>query len=215
MGAYLCIMSTKLSLRKYAALKGCSEGNVRAAIKAGKIKAGISRGANGKVDGIIVEIANKEWADNYGVHKIKNPEMLARLQGENKELEKKINEKRGKKLGQLTGQPIDDLIGNETDIENITFMEATRRQAVLKAELLKLELEEKDGRLVRIEKVKKSLYLFGNEVKNSIMDVPDRIVDEILACNTRQEASLILKTALNLALNQLANVDKRDFTKAI
>ena len=212
---YLCHMAT-ISIRKYAVLKGCTEGNVRLAIKYGKIIEGVARKPDGKVAGIIVEVADREWADNYNMDRIRNHAVMGNLKSgspvvefvkefESPVVEKKpaVKKEKGKPLGKAA-PPVDDQ-EPETDgtEDNTTIQEAKRKEAIYKAKLLEIELKEKQGSVVKVEQIRKSLFDAGAQIRASIMTVPDRDIDNIWGAETRNEAYQLLVGALNQSLEKL------------
>lgn len=81
-----------------------------------------------------------------------------------------------------------------------------------RAELARLEFEEKEKTLVRVADVRSQLFSFAAEVRVSLQAVPDVCVDEILSCTERQEAHQLMRKAINAALDKLTEVVERDFT---
>lgn len=89
--------------------------------------------------------------------------------------------------------------------DNATFIESKRREAFFKSELARLDLEEKNGTLVSKEQVYSDLFDFGNEVKNTILSIPDRIIDELITLSKdRNAAHNLLTYSLTDALTALS-----------
>ena len=65
----------------------------------------------------------------------------------------------------------------------ISYSEAIRKQAILKARLTELDVLEREGTLVNKADVNSQLFEFGQEYSNSLLTIPDRIVDTLLSFN--------------------------------
>jgi hypothetical protein len=191
-----------ISIREYARRKGCSDMNVRQAIKAGKIVQGVVTNEAGKPK-IVPEIADREWAANFAPEKIQNAKLAASL-----------------------GVPLPDstasVTGDDSDpdstalpdaTDNMTMAQAQRVEWVYKAKLRKIEYEKAAGSLVEMETVYRNLFAYGKEVGAAIMAIPDREIDLILAAPNRNAAHKHLYDALANALEKLAEIETRDFTK--
>ena len=93
------------------------------------------------------------------------------------------------------------------------YADAELREKVARAKLAELKLQEALGELVPLAEVKKNLFTFGAEIRNALQAIPDRIIDNLLAADTRSEAHTILTVAINKALLSLTDIDNRKFTK--
>ena len=81
------------------------------------------------------------------------------------------------------------------------------KSAQVKLAMDALKLKKQQGVLVEKEAVYKELFEFGRLFRDSILVIPDRIVDEIQAAKTRNEIHSILTDALNGALSSLADIN--------
>ncbi len=186
----------KVSLREYAKIRGCTEGAVRAAIRTGKIKNGVIKNDEGINKFIDTDIADVEWSKNYRED---------RKGSSNYELHSNLD-KAAKGKPKTEARPKQKTDTGEPDGEagDVTMSEAKRREAIAKAKILEIELAEKENSLISTETVRRAMYEFGEEVKSALLSVPDRATDDVLAAQTRNEAYLILKTAIMDALGKLA-----------
>ncbi len=200
-----------LSLRKYASLKGCSEGNVRAAIKSGKIKQGVVREGD-KVKGIDVDVADREWSSNYNTDRVRNQSVFESVVS-NKKVEPKKQEKTkiDKQNLKINSQQVSNASAENNEVKdqnNITsemsIADAKRAEAILKAKKLQIEIEEMQGRLIDADKVKKSLYEFGSQVRERLLMVPDLVVDRVMAARNRNEGHILLTVEITSALESLS-----------
>lgn len=195
-----------ISIRKYAILKGCTEGNVRAAIRTGKIKEGVKR-EDGKVKGIIIDVADQEWAENYNHDRIRNSSILSKLDLDSADVSVVV--KSSKEIKNIDIQKKEE--GSELVHENIqllddvTIFEAKRKEAIYKAQLLELSVLERKKELISANKVYKALFDFTSHASSAILSIPDRIIDDLIASKSRSDAYNLLSTALNDALKKLSN----------
>jgi hypothetical protein len=86
--------------------------------------------------------------------------------------------------------------------------EIKRLNAQVKLQLDAIELKKKRGELVDKRQVYTALFEAGQTIKNQVLGVPDRILDEMLAASSRNEAHTILYKALVQALEALADTNK-------
>lgn len=70
------------------------------------------------------------------------------------------------------------------------------------------DLKVKQGKYVEKEQVYKALFGAGQEVRQSLEAIPDRVIDEILAAKDRNTAHTLLTKAINAALERLAKLGK-------
>lgn len=197
-------MAHIISLRKYAELLGCTEGNVRDAIKKKKIVAGVII-QNGKNKGIDVEVANSEWGTNFNTERPRNMELLTNVTATQPA-------KAAKNPVSAQNTDTETALGEVTDLEiydDDTLQTASRKKTILEARKLKLQVAELEGRLVDKQAVYKSLFAAGIEVRNAISNVPSRVIDSILSAPTRIDAQRILTEELNSALQTVSDINKR------
>ena len=187
----------RISIREYARRVGVSDTAVRKCIKAEKIVRGVEYDANGKPY-IIPSIANAEWAKSY------DPSY------------ERVTQSGGRAtVYSAAPQPIEDAVAPpSTNQTTDTSLAAARRaQAVYKAKILELQMKEKQGSLVDKQFVYKTLFEAGQEVRSALQAIPDRVIDNILAARSRNDAHKILFDAISDALEQLSDIQKRDITK--
>jgi hypothetical protein len=85
-----------------------------------------------------------------------------------------------------------------------TLVNAKTRHETIKATLAELELAEKEGRLVDAGKVKAEAFRKGRLVRDSILNIPDRISGELAAITDAHQIHVILSRELRQALEELA-----------
>ncbi len=82
---------------------------------------------------------------------------------------------------------------------------AKRVKLVYEAKLKELEYKRMIGEYVKKSDVDKRLFEIGRNLKNALQSIPDRIVDNVVSSDTRNEAHLIMKKAINEALLNFTN----------
>jgi hypothetical protein len=92
----------------------------------------------------------------------------------------------------------------EMDVGKLEILESERRTKSANARIAEMNMLEKQGKLVDKQKQEKTLFQFGIQIRDKIMSIPQRIIDQIRAADTRNEAELILTVELNKALKELA-----------
>ena len=80
-----------------------------------------------------------------------------------------------------------------------------------KAKLAQLEYEEKSGKLVDKATVYSTLFSFGQEIRDKVLAIPDRVVDGMLAASSRSEAFNLLYSELVSTLTVLSEGQQKDF----
>lgn len=194
----------RISLREYGRRIGCSDTAIRKAIRAEKIVKGRVFDKDGK-PWIIPSIANAEWAKNYDPSYAREtqsggPPIVAASVVERDPVEEVEDSAPGKQIRQPA-------------VADTSLAAARRAAAVYKAKLLELEMKEKQGKLIDKDQVYKSLFAAGQEVRNALQAIPDRIIDNVLAATSRNEAHKIMFDALADALESLTEIQSRNFVK--
>lgn len=84
-----------------------------------------------------------------------------------------------------------------------SYGDAKRVREIIQAQLSALDLKERKAELVQKEEVYKQLYVFGQQLRVSILAIPDRVIDNILASKSRAAAHNILSEAIHESLEGL------------
>jgi hypothetical protein len=186
---------TLVSRRELGRRTNISESTIRDYIKYGKITMqSFSSGIHGKGD-LIYEIAVSE---------------LLKIRPDLKDF---LQEKEPLGTSHTSQKSKNNPNKEKADKEDVSYADAERREKIAKAQLAELDLEEKLGTLVNISDVKKALYVFGAEIRDAILAVPNRITDSIVACDDRNEAHLMLTKELNDAILALTYIENRKLSK--
>lgn len=176
-------MSELVSVKEFARRIGCSDVAVHKALKAGKIVKGYVNVAPNKWK-INPDVAAAEWGKHFNPNYERSPNIRQKI-GESKAPAVEVEEPK-------TGQ---------------SLAEIKRLNAQVKLQLDAIELKKKRGELVDKRAVYAALYEAGQTIKNQVLGVADRTIDEILAAPSRNDAHTILYKALVDALETLADTN--------
>lgn len=174
------------TISEYAKYRGVSRTAVYKAINSGKIIKGTYKHTDG-TPRIVKAVADAEWSSNY------NPAY------------DRVTQSGG------TPVPIRDKV-NTSEKGEATLAAAKKAKAVYDAKLAELEYKKKAGILVEKDQVYKSLFAFGQELRNNLLNIPDRIMPDIRAAVTDSEAHSLLYEAIAKELEKLAEMAKRPLT---
>ena len=114
----------------------------------------------------------------------------------------------GRKLLNIIDNPANDDPNKEPEV--LTYMEAKRRHEVVKVKIAEVALEEKRKTLVNAEHVKKKVYGYGVEIRQALEQVPAKVIDNVLAAETRHAGLLIIKEAIDKALQKIHDIQERN-----
>ena len=62
---------------------------------------------------------------------------------------------------------------------------------------------------VELRKVNDELFVAGKEIRDGVLGVVDRVIDDVMSCTTRGQAFLVLHNALSQELERISNLPKR------
>lgn len=179
-----------ISIREYARRRGCSEGLVRKSIRNGKIEeSAIARDASGAVKGVYQELADQQWSANYNPQRVRSPELQSKLTGVEPDPD------------------IEPTTYEQPATKTATMAKANQVEAVFKAKLRELEYRRKSGELISKEATYRALFALGQEIRSSLQAIPDRVIDEILAAPTRNDAHTVLTREIHDVLARLSAME--------
>ena len=89
------------------------------------------------------------------------------------------------------------------DVPKLSKSRAIRED--YEARLAKLEYEEKSGKLVDAEKVKRDAFDLARRVRDHILNIPDRISAELVGITDQPTMHNVLLRELNTALQELCD----------
>lgn len=142
----------------YAKHRGCSPQAVFDAIEKGRLQKSVEKKPTGRYV-IDVDLADEEWAANTD----SGTGSLAHA----------------KNRGDDPGPEID------AEAQPMTYAEARAHREKFMAELARIELEEKQGKLIDAEGAKREAFRAARIVRDALLNLPDRVAGE-LAAETNQ-----------------------------
>ena len=171
-------MTQLLSARAYAKHRGVTPAAVLKAITEERIKASVRRRGPGyQID---PELADKEWSLNtdsgsgYPAHS-KNRQHA--VEPEHHEATE--------------------------DGEQISYAQARAQHEGFKARLAQLELEQREGKLVEAEAVKRESFRAARQVRDALLNLPDRVAGELAAETNQFKVHQRLVAEIRRALEEL------------
>lgn len=180
-----------LKLREYADQVGVSPQAVRNAIAEGRIKDGATR--NGKLWLIDPEVANREWNKNTTPQKRQSEAIKAGRQ---------------RQLGASAGAAAVES-GAAPGVPSQAQGQAIK--TAYQAKLLQLEFEERSGKLVSVEEMKRLRFESGRQVRDAVLRIGPQMIGEIakaaggLTPDQRAEVLLVIQRYQVQALEALAD----------
>ncbi len=171
--------SEKISIRELARRLNVSDTAIHKAIKAERIVKGYTKGAGRK--SIDFEIAKREYNSTASPTR------------ENRKPRPEAN-------GETAQASI-----NFGDDDSGTLNAERLRKIKAEADLKELELKERTGALTSREEVYRELFALGKELRVSLVAIPDRVIDDLMASANRNEAHGILLKEISTVLEQAAD----------
>jgi phage terminase Nu1 subunit (DNA packaging protein) len=91
--------------------------------------------------------------------------------------------------------------------DDIDSIEAKRRQDIAKAKLMEMEVEEAEGKLIRVEDALKENEKVLVAFRSRILSMPSSIAPSVITCETVAEAKSIIENACYDALEELSRLE--------
>lgn len=141
------------------------------------VKAGrISKNKDGKIDPLI---ADKEWIENTDPSQIK--------------ITKRVAENASYSQNSKTNSP-----------NGHGYQQSRAIKEAYSAKLLKLQFEKESKKLISVDEVKVSLFNATRRVRDRILNIPDRVIPNLIGKTNVFEMKEILKAELVKALEELS-----------
>lgn len=184
-----------VKLADFAKITGLSSKTVARAIREGRIPATCVT-LVGTTEGNQTYYLNpaeavREWLGNIDTSKVRSRQIheklsvvLLRLEGKDTTTAKKKSK-----------QPPPTL----------SLAEIRLREAYAKARLSELTLAKTEGELVSRAEVESSLFTLAKELRDALLAIPDRIIDNIMAAENRTQGHRVLYNALADELERLSD----------
>ena len=168
----------KVTPTAYAKHRGVSPAAVFDAIDKGRLCTSLEKKDSGRYL-IDVNAADAEWAANTD----SGTGSLAHIKNRPKE---------------GTNEPV---MGD--DDQPITYAEARAQHERFKARLAELELEQREGKLVEAEVVRKEAFKAARQVRDALLNLPDRVAGELAAETNQFKVHQRLTQEIRRALEDL------------
>lgn len=169
-----------VSFREYARQRGISAAAVSKAVKEGRLIHGVVLDDAGKKC-IDPDIADAEWAAMTD------------------------NTRGAPSHAKPRGHGVSTVVQPAAAVadEPPKFMESKAKREAFMAELARLEYEEKSGKLVQVEDVKRESFRVARIVRDSMLNIPDRVAAELAAETDPFRVQQRLAQEIRLALTEL------------
>lgn len=106
------------------------------------------------------------------------------------------------------GKPKKDKIKSKSASAEMSYADAQLKEQIAKAKIRELELQEKEGSLIKRDAVYNELFAFGQNLRNSLLAIPDRIADIIIAeSNDRTKVVNEMYDTISSELQKLSDLN--------
>jgi hypothetical protein len=178
-------MASEMSINAYARYRDCRPYTVQMAIKRGRIRLN----ANGKID---PDEADRTWAETT------NPQLNTRG--------KDSPHRKGAQPTTNQAPAQRSLTTDRSTVQGNTpsFADARAVKEFYSARLTKLEYEKESGTLISANEVKVQTFNRFRAFRDQMLNIPDRIADELAGITDAHEIFRILTDEIKSALNEHA-----------
>ena len=200
-------MSKKLSMRGYGlhrkeqGLPGQSHSAVRKAIDRGSLVRSISYDDRNRI-WIDAKLADKEWAERVDEAQQREPEVARGRHSDGED---------GAEQGALFPELRPDKTPDTPGGKKSGYKQAQAVRIMYQAQLAKLDYEERSGKLCRVEGVQVEAFRTGRVVRDSILNIADRIAAELAAETQVHVVHSKLVQELTVAMQELAEAGKKEY----
>lgn len=180
-------MSTKkfLGVYQYAKHRGVHHRAVQEAVNAGRITCTKDEKGRKLID---PELADKEWMQNTDQALV--PVTIQ---------QEKQNQNSG------ASRDDDEACDEDESEDGISYYAARAKKEFFRAELEKLKFEQADGKLVELEEVQKQLFSLARTTREALLNLPNRIANELASETDPIKTHSLLTRAVNEALKDLCD----------
>jgi hypothetical protein len=180
-----------ISIREYSRRVGVSDTAVHKAIRAGKISPDAITIHPGNGRRMIYEsIASRDWKAHIESSGIESPASP------------------GVKSSPSTTENRPAPIRESFTPPDGTLQAARKAKAVYDAKLAELKYKQQSGSLVPKDQVYSELFSKGQEIREALLAIPDRVIDQLRAAKSRAGAHKILTEAIHEELTRLGKTDQ-------
>lgn len=183
-------MTDWVNLSEYGRLRGCTSEAVKQAIVKGRLKNSVRQKENGKWE-VNPTAANIEWE----------------LTTKHKHKPKYLEEKDTTELQQIVVQAGSEKVRLPIGNEEISRGDASLRLEIAKAAIEEIKLSKMREELIEVAVVKTEAFKLARGVRDSILNIPDRVAAEFAGMTVAHEIHMRLSEEIRKALEGLANAD--------
>lgn len=193
-----------ISLREYGRRRGCSGEAVRRAIQSGRLVESVTRDARGRPKIADPALADSEWGGSTSPAQ-------QRDQGQIGDAVSRSKGGDGKTRAPSTTpvEPKGDNGGGEEDGGNATAARGYQKARAVKehynARIAQLEYEEKAGKLVDADEVRRQYEDAGRKIKQGMQAIPDRVAPIVAAESDPKVVHEMISKEVEQVLKELAD----------
>lgn len=207
-------MSEKISIREAARRLGVSDTAVHKAIKAGRVTVAGANPKNGRPELLWPEV-ERDWHANSDQMKRSHvgSQGSPRRAGEKSQVKLGTSGSAGQDAGvrkPASTRPAADEAekGDDSDrgggSSGPSYAQSRAIREAYQARLAKLEYEERAGKLVSIDAVKVEAFKVHRQVRDAMLNIPDRCAAQLSVINDPIEVHSFLLAEINAALRLLS-----------
>lgn len=202
-----------IRIREYARLLGVSDTSVHKAMKSGKITEAsymVDKKSGWKL--IYPTLANAEWGSYHSplrqqVTKSGKP-LNFEESDEQSEPRPRVAPKVVPKVADVEAEEKREKAAD--DLNNASVAKLKQISEKLKIAKAQIELKELQGLFIPKKDVYDALFSFGQQMRQAMQALPDKIIDNLMACSSTGEARLLLLEAISKELEMLSDIQNRD-----
>lgn len=187
-------MAERISLREFGRRLKVNEKSVRKAIEKKAIINGVEYGDNGRPR-IVYEIALREW------------EAHVSLEGRDPKIDFTAAKKETHVRREQNEEPPVAEAGLERAATNTQKINHARSKVRLEMDVM--ELRKKKNELVEREKMNREFFEAGKIIREALLTIPDRVIDDIRAEEDRNVAHTMLYKEIEAALEKLSSMEAK------
>ena len=197
----------KISIRAFAKSIKVSEGAVRKAIREGKFEYGYDVSSK-KINPAAAK--KNTWVAQQSIVKAKagvsKQKAINKLNNKNTSSADENNDAGDGNDNTDVELDAEELLNSIHITSNMSVDKVVRLRELVALALDKKKLEEAERVLVPRDKVEKALYAVGNELKKSLLNLPQKVVRQIMDCATEVDGINILSDSITEILTVYGNL---------
>lgn len=180
-----------LTISQYARHRGCSHEAVRKAIDCGRIPKQLDE--SGKRHQIDPDIADKCWEQNTNKAKQKGGDAVRK-----KYVKYTVETD--------TTEDADEEPESEESKALPRYNESIKKKEYYKAEMAKMDFEEKQGTLVKADEVKRAAFDMARTLREQLYNIPDRLAQTLAVESDPDRVHAEIIRELDQILGELASI---------